>query len=122
MTKLAAIAIAVFVVTAGVARADQCAWVTKDQAEAASAIVRGADHHRVAYFCKPCGDQDATKDVVKTTAVKRVKDDFFSLEINGKDVDLAYVYYAAAATGPYKNLAIGAKCKVVEVTDTIVVK
>nr|HEX4314520.1 hypothetical protein [Kofleriaceae bacterium] len=123
MIKLAAAATVFAMVTAGVqvARADQCAWVTKDQADAAAKIVHGADHHNVAYFCKPCGDAGPTKDIAQTVDVKHVKEAFYTLVINHKEVDLAYVYYSAGS-GPYRNLGIGAKCKVVEVPDTIAVK
>jgi hypothetical protein len=121
MKRLAVLAVVIGLVGLGsprIARADQCEFVTQQQAEAARDVLRKAP--TVADFCSPCGDKAPTKHPVKSLAIHN-HDGFFQLAINGKEVDLAYTYYPVGDDS-YRNLAMAAKCKVVEVPEQITVK
>jgi hypothetical protein len=112
--------------TASTASADQCAYITKDQAATAARIVRDLNKYVVAYFCKPCGDKETKKDAVKTIEVKRVDSqyldgEYYELQINGEGVDLAYTYVPLRGDS-FRNLAMAARCPAQDVPEFITVK
>jgi len=93
--------------TARGARADQCAWVNQAQATKAAELLKVGG--TVVEWCEPCGDKPPTaKDMkkVENMRVAPVKDDRFysELSINGKGVDLAYVF-VMTKPGEFQNLA-----------------
>lgn len=83
------------------ARADQAAWVTKQQAERAQEILSGRKEIR--NFCEPCGDTAFTSEAVKNPSVVKQDDEHWSVANNGNELDLAYVY--VEVRGVWVNLA-----------------
>lgn len=99
------------------ARADQCAWITDKEASKAQAIL--AKQPKVLEFCEPCGDKApgmpfVAGDVTMTTPDSRYKE----IQINGKDIDLAYIYVQTSPT-QYRNLAKLAGCSASDVSPSL---
>ncbi len=92
--------------------ADQAAYITRAQAEKAVAFLRG--QNKIKHFCAPCGDKKATiEHIYKLKAAPAGYENFWEVKINGKGVDLAYVYYQKGKK--WKNLAKEMRIKVKEV-------
>ena len=107
---LAAILLALFTTTA---LADQAAYITKAQAEKAAAFLK--DKKQIRHYCAPCDDKgDRVEDVTKVEAVKVDYKDFWEVQVNGKGIDLAYVYFQTK-NGKWKNLAKEVDVKVDDV-------
>lgn len=110
---------------APLAHADQFEYVDLRTAEAAlKALHRGDVVQR---FCAPCGDTRATATSVRTLGIDRIwardgsahvdrdaaGQGFWTVELNGAAVDLAYVY--VRSRGSWRNLAVVLGLKPVEV-------
>lgn len=126
MKLVVAVAVATAVVSAErVASADQCALVTKKQAELANTYLGtapGATSY--ALFCEPCGDKKPRVGVVQSVSVRKAGKGY-SVQVNGSDVDLAYVYVDGGATGgagkpsDAVNVGLAIGCRAQGVTKTI---
>ena len=87
--------------------ADQAAWITRKQAEAAVKLIReGTD---VRHYCEPCGDKTfRTERVWRVEAVKPEGSDpaspYCEVRINNNPVDLAYLY--VNMNGKWTNVAV----------------
>jgi hypothetical protein len=94
---------------AGIARADQCAWVSEEQAQAAAKILRAAS--RASDWCEPCGEHSPKPPRPVTSVEVRPAGDgqFREVVVNGEAVDLAYVF-VERSTGSFENLAKVAGC------------
>lgn len=71
---------------------EQCVWVDNAMAEQVQTelLKPGAT---VAHLCEPCGDREGHSEQIQTsTVVKNEDGSASSVTINGKAVDLAYVY------------------------------
>ncbi len=114
----------------GNAHADQFEYNTLKDAVAAMQIVNKAK--QVKYFCAPCGDNAARTATVDSTGIALVWDpvgpssnrpykadgkQYWELEINGKAVDLAYIYIPDGAK--WRNLAMAIGQTPVQVPETI---
>lgn len=99
--------------------ADQCAYVSQEQAQAAAqALPKGG---KFVPFCQPCGEtqfpamaaQVAESSVVHSLPATDtgLDQDYWELQVNGKGVDLAYTYVRQAG-GMFVNLAKLAGCPV----------
>lgn len=90
-------AVAAVVSAERVASADQCAVVTKKQAELAKTYL-GTAPGATSYglFCEPCGDPKPKVGVVQSVSIKKAGKGY-SVEVNGSALDLAYVYVDGAA-------------------------
>jgi hypothetical protein len=90
--------------------ADQAAYVTKKQAEAAAAFLKGKKQIR--HYCAPCDDKGDKIEDINTidAAVADESKGFWEVKVNGEGIDLAYVYFQTK-DGKWKNLAkeIGVK-------------
>jgi hypothetical protein len=84
--------------------ADQCAYITKEQAKRALRIAVEAE--KVELFCEPCGETVPTLvPVVSSIGIRDVNyKGFWELQVNGKGVDLAYTFVDGL------NLSKLAKC------------
>jgi hypothetical protein len=121
------VAMLLFVLVGNTAFADQCEWVTKDQAERAASLFRAGPASFLEY-CEPCGDAAPTKASPKAIAVesngrravdvRAVDDGYFSLFINGASVDLAYSFYKRGL-GDWKNVAKAVACEATGVSSTV---
>lgn len=101
------------------ARADQCAWNSNKVAIAGAALIVEAG--KTTAFCQPCGDAqpagavDNTSVEVRQVAKPTGKDPaYFEVVVNGKGVDLAYVYILNQA-GFWVNVGLKVKCGATEV-------
>jgi len=97
--------------------ADQFAYVTVQQA--AAALVELDGQSLVQSYCAPCGDAGATPVDVREIGIERVWHwdgganvyfdaegrSFWEVVVNGKGIDLAYVYVRDDA-GAWENLAM----------------
>lgn len=89
----------------GSASADQAAYISKDQAEQAVAVLTTQSTWR--QFCEPCGDTMFEQDSVYTVqAVFTNYESFYEVAINEQPVDLAYVYTYDKTSEQWVNLAI----------------
>ncbi|GBC61791.1 hypothetical protein DENIS_2753 [Desulfonema ishimotonii] len=87
---------------AGGAFADQAALIEKGKAYQAAALVSpGMELRR---FCAPCGDAAWTSLTVRGVEVRPASGSYYELAVNGKGVDLAYVYIRT--DGRWRNLAM----------------
>lgn len=85
------------------ARADQAAYITEKQARKAALFLekKGAVKH----FCAPCGDrQSRFEKIEKIEAVPTGYENYWEVKINGRGIDLAYIYYEKKR-GKWKNTA-----------------
>lgn len=87
------------VLSAHAARADQCVIVAPEIASAAVRIISGAP---IASYCQPCGESRPT--VASASAAHRVVARDGKVLIDGKAVDLAYIYIL---TGPHAYTNVG---------------
>jgi len=90
--------------------ADQAAYVTKKQGEAAVVLLKG--QKRIRHYCAPCDDKGDKVEDIQTVdvAVADESKGYWEVKVNGVGIDLAYVYYETK-DGKWKNLAkeIGVK-------------
>lgn len=101
----------------GAARADQCAYIPAAQATKAQKILK--EMSQALPFCEPCGEKKPGRITsVKASAVtlKRIDAKLTEVRLNGKGLDLAYVYVRKSPNDTFKNLARLAGCKTTGVT------
>jgi len=94
-----AITVCMLVLSAHAARADQCAIVAPEIASAAVRIINGSP---IASYCQPCGEPRPT--VASASTAHRVVARDGKVMIDGKAVDLAYIY---VLTGPHAYTNVG---------------
>ncbi len=97
------VAAAVLVLVPALSSADQAAWISKKDAEAAAAKITPGDEVRE--YCKPCGDKGYR--VIKVTKVEVAhtgEGSYYEVRLNGKGIDLAYTYIRSG--GEWENLAM----------------
>lgn len=97
------------------ALADQCAWISKEQVTHAFDLLRPG--MMVVEFCEPCGDpRPGARFLVEKTEIVHQENQYYTLLLNGKEVDLAYLY-VKASDGTFHNMASLAGCQAEGVTD-----
>ncbi len=84
------------------ARADQAGRVTRQQAD--TAVVVLTDQKEIRTFCEPCGDTAPQVQPIKDLVLNKLEGDDWELVLNGKSIDLAYVY--VHVKGSWVNLAM----------------
>lgn len=83
--------------------ADQAAYITQAQAQKAAAFLK--DKKQIRHYCAPCDDKgDRVEDVETVEAAPAGYQQFWEVKVNGKGIDLAYVYFQTK-DGKWKNLA-----------------
>jgi hypothetical protein len=93
--------------------ADQAAWVSR--AEAARALEELASAESVKHYCAPCGDKVVRSEIVESIGLFKVQgENYWEIRVNGKGVDLAYVYFEEKK-GKWRNAAMEAKIAVRDV-------
>lgn len=73
------------------AMADQCAYITKDQARDAAKLLKIGD--TITEYCEPCGD--SARRTIEVTSIGYAPvgyENWYELQVNGKGVDLAYTF------------------------------
>ncbi len=90
--------------------ADQAAYITKNQAERAVALLK--EKTQIKHYCAPCDDKSIRTEEIQTIeAAPAGYEDFWEVKINGEGIDLAYVYFKDKK-GKWKNVAKELKIKV----------
>jgi hypothetical protein len=129
MTRPATIVLVALLAMAPSARADQFQYLDMRQAVAAMKRLHAGDV--VQAYCAPCGDRRAQRITVAGTGIDRVwdgrnssrvyRDDasraFWQFELNGRPVDLAYVYIRDGRR--WRNLAMALGLAPVQVPATL---
>ena len=101
--KRCVITILFIFISAMAASADQAAWVSAEDADNAASIIES--QKEIKHFCAPCGDTAPTVEKVKKVAMKQQKEkEYWTVYVNDKAVDLAYVY--VLIDGNWVNLAM----------------
>jgi hypothetical protein len=92
------------VLSASSAFADQCAYITKDQA--AKAVTTLLSAQSIKTLCEPCGESKAVavKDVKEITVRTTSVENLVEITLDGKGIDLAYTYVNGL------NLALTSSC------------
>ena len=103
--------------------ADQCAYTSK--AEAVKSATYVSVGQTIVHFCEPCGDKHFAKakpEEVRNTELARIDpasshldQTYWELRLNGKGVDLAYIY-VKRSNARYMNLAKLAGCPASDVS------
>ena len=95
--------------------ADQAAYITQAQAQKAAAFLK--DKKRIRHYCNPCDDKGDRVEDISTVEAVAVTDSkpYWEVLVNGKGIDLAYVYYQEKEGGEWRNLAKKMKIKVDDV-------
>jgi hypothetical protein len=97
--------------------ADQAAYITRAEADKAAAFLK--DKKQIRHSCAPCDDKgDRVEDIAAVKAVKVDYQNYWEVQINGKGIDLAYVYFRTKS-GKWKNLAKELDIKVHDVPKTL---
>lgn len=82
---------AVSMTVTSIAMADQCAGVTKSQAEKALKAV--LETSELQTLCEPCGETEPKTVVVKSVGIRKATSGgYWELIVNNAGVDLAYTY------------------------------
>jgi hypothetical protein len=86
---------AVFCATVGPALADQLAWIPvegefEDLYKSAKSFLEAGKP--IYSYCAPCKDKVARKEVVATVVETTPAKGYKALKVNGKQIDLAYIY------------------------------
>lgn len=98
--------------------ADQCAWISKANAEAA--VERLTPGSEWLAYCEPCGDKKPVLGHVgRATAGPADDHHFFQVDVDGAEVDLAYTYVHAPGDKAFTNLATLVGCPASSVTRRI---
>lgn len=123
MRILFAVTFAVAASLPAAALADQCAWMTKDQArEATHFAEKGL---KFVDLCEPCGDvlEKVSVSTIESASARQTADGVHEeLMINGEAKDVAYVFVeSVAGSGEFENLASLAKCDTSDVSPKITV-
>lgn len=102
-----------FLIAAMSVFADQAAWVSR--AEAARALEELAGAEWIRHYCAPCGDKAVRSEAVQSIGLFKIEgENYWEIRVNGKGVDLAYVYFEKKK-GKWRNAAMEAKIMVQDV-------
>ena len=92
--------------------ADQCAYVTKQQAKkAVIALLNAKEIHEL---CEPCGETTAKKVTLKSISMAPTGyEGTYEVSVNGKGIDAAYTFVNRS------NLAFAVGCPATDVSRTL---
>ncbi len=111
MKNLILLSIALLVSTT--AFADQCAYITKKQAQVA--VSKLALSNSIIELCEPCGEITPVKKEITSLGYAHTGyENYFEVKVNGKGIDLAYTY-----TNLGINMALLSACKATDVSAVI---
>ncbi len=93
--------------------ADQAAYISEAQAKKAAEFLRKKGE--IKHYCEPCNDKTVKYEKIQTIeAVYTGYKNFWQVKVNGKGIDLAYVYYEKKKD-KWKNTAMRFDLKVSDV-------
>lgn len=97
-----------------VALADQAAYITKAQARRAVTLL--GKQNEILHYCQPCADKTRRNETIEKIEMSKTEDGkYWEVKVNGKSVDLAYIFYRTKS-GKWKNVARELKIKVKDVS------
>lgn len=100
------------------ALADQCAYI--DKAKALAATSRLNLGQTVYQFCQPCGDLQPKPLFIKTLSAGTTGyEDFWEVKVNDSNIDLAYTFVDAGIKNQKINLAAVVGCPAVDVSTVL---
>lgn len=100
------------------ALADQCSYVTDNQALNAKERLE-MDREFLA-FCELCDDEKPELKVAKKISVEKVNfKDYWQVKVNDQGIDLAYTYVQLEPEGEHINLAAIVGCSTTGVTERL---
>ncbi|BAZ45165.1 hypothetical protein NIES4102_21830 [Chondrocystis sp. NIES-4102] len=100
------------------ALADQCAYITKEQAQ--TAVSRLNLDQTIYSFCEPCGDKIPQPMTIERLGIETVDyQDFWQVKVNNGGIDLAYIFIDSGVDGNFLNLAAVANCQATQVSPII---
>ena len=95
--------------------ADQAAYISEKQAKKAVKLLK--KKKVLMHLCEPCGDTVPESIEIDTIeAVKTGYQDYWEVKVNGKGIDLAYIYYERKKN-KWKNAAMKLKIEVSGVSE-----
>ncbi len=111
--------IALGLAAGGTARADQCQLVDNDVAEwAPKLLAKGVSF---VSQCEPCGDKGPSQPKQVTSIAVRASHGANQVAVNGKDIDLAYVFVQTGKL-TYTNAALLLGCPTQGVSTSVMLK
>ena len=100
------------------ALADQCAYITKDQAM--MAISRLELEQTIYLLCEPCGDKIIQSTKIESLSLETVDyQDYWQVTVNNRGIDLAYVFVDSGIENNLVNLAAVSDCNATRVSLSI---
>jgi hypothetical protein len=97
------------------AKADQCAYITKEQASKALSSLNLSQ--TIYFLCEPCGEIRPTSSLIESLSIETVGyQEYWQVTINGKGIDLAYTFVDAGIDNKLINLAAIANCTATDVS------
>jgi hypothetical protein len=103
MLKRLIVVFVLFLMLPLVVLADQAWYLTQAEAQKAVALLK--NQKQIKHFCAPCGDKAVETENIEDLTLSPVGSfDDWEVKINGKGIDLAYVYFQTK-NGKWKNLA-----------------
>lgn len=97
------------------ALADQCAYITKEQAQ--TAVSRLSLDLTIYSLCEPCGDKIPQPMTIESLGIETVDyQDYWQVKVNNEGIDLAYIYVNSGVDGNFLNLAAVANCQATQVS------
>lgn len=92
--------------------ADQCAYITKKQAQ--KAVKRLIKAESIETLCEPCGETISQRvEIESVTFANTGYQNYYEVSVNGKGIDLAYTFLKG------KNLAKSVRCETTGVSSRI---
>ncbi|MDJ0573506.1 MAG: hypothetical protein QNJ53_31320 [Pleurocapsa sp. MO_192.B19] len=100
------------------ALADQCSYITKEQAS--TAISRLNLNQTIYKLCEPCGEKNPQPTMIENLSMETVDGkDFWQVKVNAQGIDLAYVFIDSGIDGNFINLAAVANCTATRVSPVL---
>ncbi len=89
--------------------ADQCSYITKEQA--LNAVSRLNLKDTIYLLCEPCGEKIPRSTVIKSLSATTVNyQDYWQVKVNDQGIDLAYVFVNSSIDNSLINLAALSNC------------
>lgn len=107
MKKLGTILVVIISISfAQIVRADVCSFVSQKAALKAVDIIE--KEHEIIHYCELCTNAKMLSENVNKVSYKKVGEKSFEVLLNGKNIDLAYIYIKKSNS--YDNLAFLSGC------------
>jgi hypothetical protein len=99
--------------------ADQCSGISKQQA--LLAVARLNVGQTIYELCEPCGETRPKALYISSLAAQTAgsKNEYWSVAVNGKSIDLAYIFIKSGRSGQLFNLARATSCPASDVSNTL---